>query len=657
MECFKAMLPYDRAFDHDKYFQWGLVYLIDMLRLPEQAPEVYQEFLNGNHTVSRKKVATQFNAVSTDMALEQSLNRESKVKGGIIGNTQDDSTVEKWTLTCHIRTATFENFKSLSGIIDGNDAHKDLLISTITKSEKIVESIKSSIQRLDNNPFNSKLWSSANDDVLPLINIVNDTVMPSHLAHQLLNAAKEGEELLKKFVQDRVINNPESFWEPIKRVKLPTFSVTNKPVKINTGKEKIQVLKGGCDFFHRCSIISQKREVDMKQVLSYELAAVPLSLFHLSSDMRKTNKSALLAELEIDDSSVKVLNHECNTGYIIDLMAVVQSSGTMQAKCTFQELSELLGNTIVSAFKISDVVAVVPDRYDHPYSIKSFERTRRNTCQHTERIITSPQMKIPANFKGYLSNPKNKMHLIKFLLDNWKVQFKSMIKENQKLILSFLDGTASIVTSEYITQVSSLTSDHEEADSKMFVFANYMLHNLSVQRFIISSPDTDVAVLCCFHYYKSFQFCTELFFKTGVKDRQRFIPIHTICNKFGATICNMLPIFHCMTGCDSTSSFAGIGKKTALKALVEHKQELLALLEFGESPHLDETSNEVADAIKFVSWLYQPKSVPITDINELRYHLFCQKKLSGEKLPPTFDSFILHLKRGQLPVFYMEKSN
>ena len=95
-----------------------------------------------------------------------------------------------------------------------------------------------------------------------------------------------------------------------------------------------------------------------------------------------------MAELEIDDSSVKVLNHECNIGYNIDVMAVVESSGIMQANCTFEELSEILGNTIVSAFKIADVVVVVPDRYDHPYSIKSFERTRINTCQHTERIIT-----------------------------------------------------------------------------------------------------------------------------------------------------------------------------------------------------------------------------------------------------------------------------
>ena len=38
----------------------------------------------------------------------------------------------------------------------------------------------------------------------------------------------------------------------------------------------------------------------MTKVLSYELSAVPLSLFHLNGDMRKTNKRVLLHELEIN---------------------------------------------------------------------------------------------------------------------------------------------------------------------------------------------------------------------------------------------------------------------------------------------------------------------------------------------------------------------
>ena len=79
LECFKQMLPYDRAFNHAKYFKWGLIYVIDMLRLPQEAPEVYTACKEGNHSVSRSKTVSKFNRVSTDMALEQGLNRDSKI--------------------------------------------------------------------------------------------------------------------------------------------------------------------------------------------------------------------------------------------------------------------------------------------------------------------------------------------------------------------------------------------------------------------------------------------------------------------------------------------------------------------------------------------------------------------------------------------------
>ena len=38
LETFKAMLPYDKSFDYHKYLSLGLIYLIDMLRLPEVYP-------------------------------------------------------------------------------------------------------------------------------------------------------------------------------------------------------------------------------------------------------------------------------------------------------------------------------------------------------------------------------------------------------------------------------------------------------------------------------------------------------------------------------------------------------------------------------------------------------------------------------------------
>ena len=46
--------------------------------------------------------------------------------------------------------------------------------------------------------------------------------------------------------------------------------------------------------------------------------------------------------------------------------------------------------------------------------------------------------------------------------------------------------------------------------------------------------------------------------------------MHVVCNHFGASVCKLLPAFHCITGCDSTSSCSGVGKESALKVLNSH---------------------------------------------------------------------------------------
>ena len=73
------------------------------------------------------------------------------------------------------------------------------------------------------------------------------------------------------------------------------------------------------------------------------------------------------------------------------------------------------------------------------------------------------------------------------------------------------------------------------------------------------SPDTDVAVIACYQYYNAINTCTELWFLIGRGTNRRFIPIHTIADSLGASICNLLPVFHPLTGCDSTASFSGKG--------------------------------------------------------------------------------------------------
>ena len=34
------MLPYNRSFDHDTYFKWGVVYFMDMIQLKGKTPDI-----------------------------------------------------------------------------------------------------------------------------------------------------------------------------------------------------------------------------------------------------------------------------------------------------------------------------------------------------------------------------------------------------------------------------------------------------------------------------------------------------------------------------------------------------------------------------------------------------------------------------------------
>ena len=56
--------------------RWIPVYLADMEPLQQKHPTVYQRFMEGDHVISRS--SQPFSSVWTDMALEQSINLDSK---------------------------------------------------------------------------------------------------------------------------------------------------------------------------------------------------------------------------------------------------------------------------------------------------------------------------------------------------------------------------------------------------------------------------------------------------------------------------------------------------------------------------------------------------------------------------------------------------
>ena len=108
----------------------------------------------------------------------------------------------------------------------------------------------------------------------------------------------------------------------------------------------------------------------------------------------------------------------------------------------------------------------------------------------------------------------------------------------------------------------------------------------------------------------------ELWVAFGIQRRYWYIPIHNIVAKLGQAKSAALPAFHALTGCDTTSSFFGKGKRTAW-TVWQSLPELTVPLQLLSRPHPSEeiltTHTDVLQ--RFVLQLYGVSEIDITTVN------------------------------------------
>ena len=240
------------------------------------------------------------------------------------------------------------------------------------------------------------------------------------------------------------------------------------------------------------------------------------------------------------------------------------------------------------------------------------------------------------------------MSLSAFLTEAWVEMAKHLLPAEKELVISggTMDGNVALrIKNGHCHEVPALNSDHEEADTRMLLHAQHASQD--AQRIIIQSPDTDVLLLCVTH-------CDEigtgeLWFRTGVKDRLRYIPAQKIVLSLGPLICKALPAFHSLTGCDSTSALSKIGKKKAWKSISNNKVHQESLACVGHSPDVDEERAKKAEA--FICSLYTISNrIPAT-ADEARYRprtTYCCLQLC--------DSLLQHIKRANYQAYVWRKA-
>ena len=99
---------------------------------------------------------------------------------------------------------------------------------------------------------------------------------------------------------------------------------------------------------------------------------------------------------------------------------------------------------------------------------------------------------------------------------------------------------------------------HEEADYQIMLHCAHA-HQHGLMKIMIHATDTDVLVLAI-ATATVLQGC-EIWLAFGHGSKFWYIAVHTIAAIFGDNCCKGLLFMHAVSGCDTVSSFNGIGEK------------------------------------------------------------------------------------------------
>ena len=182
--------------------------------------------------------------------------------------------------------------------------------------------------------------------------------------------------------------------------------------------------------------------------------------------------------------------------------------------------------------------------------------TRQNRGKGVRRIVV-PSAAIPKNWKDLLRVDDNKTQLFSLL------SHQVTILQREGKAVYATDGHDALCSIAQIDLTGLVPCSHEEDDTRLFGHVADAVKK-GYRKLLVRTVDTDVVVVAIATLNRTKP--DELWVAFGTGGYFRFIPFHKVAAAVGPRKSSTLPLFHALTGCDTVSSFAGIGKKTAWAA-------------------------------------------------------------------------------------------
>lgn len=617
VESLRNLAPWFFCLDHTNYARWLSVHLRDMLNLEITHPNIAVEFKKSKFTVSKSN--KHFSNISIDHAHEQ-LNALIKGDGGGVGLTESDAGLTRWITASPEILRVMEEFEgSLSQVSNDRKHHEQKPCC----QKRFQQDVKNLLEVFDQEgcPFSE---TTANDFLISLDShtVADDTVSSSvRISHNL------GSKQLETFFRER-LQGTVSIHDPIHKNKLPLFTFKSAAKNKSASRLKVAELKMDCQLFSHLYIACQSRESDLNEFFRHENQACPPSLSQRGS-LRFGTKSDLLtclSTLSNPTKDISELDVEC---CILDGAVIVQMLNPGGSR-NFEEYIRTIFLPYIHSV-LSNVLRldIVFDRY-LPNSLKYTAREKRGSGTRTHVVAST---KIPRNWHEFLRVDANKTELFHILAD---AASKSM-HHGKQILVTYDDH----VLCNRQMDISSIDPcNHEEADMRLILHCTHASVN-GMKRIAIRTVDTDVVVLAVSFFNRLS--ISELWIHFGVGRAVRLIAVHELTEALGPDKSLVLPVFHSLTGCDTTSSFCGKGKKSAWEAWSSYPLATEAFFNLNDDEDcLAEATISVLE--RFLIVMYDRTS-DCTSLDAARMQMFTKKAKSLESLPPTSDAFLLHVKR------------
>ena len=622
--------PWFFVFDHVNYSRWLPVHIKDMIELEEKHPDVYRQFTQGDFVV--RKTQHVFSAIALDHAHEQS-NDDLKDDGGVVGLTENPEALSKQVAAAPEIIRMLHEFESdvKTNKVSENTRHHDQIPSVQIKFQKHVQLLQDTIKEWGN-PFMEE-----SEDLVAID--TKDVADPQAIT--ILKSLKDaGNQQYDDYVDQVLVKGSRSISDPISK---NNFAIFKHKSERELSKEKLQSIsrKNDVALFSRLYVACQTRDGNLPEFFQHENQPYPpsLSSYGYLREGTKSDLTKCLEDILPNDSTIESDNIECK---IIDGSFLVHMVQPRDVN-TFDEYASQIISYLAKQFENSNVqrLDIVFDVYKNN-SLKQLTRDNRGNGKGQRRKVKG-QVKVPiTNWHAFLRNDSNKTELFHFLADQ-------IVKG------TYPDGKEVYVTKE--TEVLSCPPDldksnicpcnHEESDTRLFLHAKDAADK-GFTSITVRASDTDVVIIGLATLGQIS--ASELWIEYGTGKHYRLIPIHSIAEELGEEKCITIPMFHALTGCDTTSFFSGRGKKTAWDVWKMFQPLTYALYTVSNKPHSipDDTFAEIQ---RFVVLMYN-RSSGHRKVNDARIDLFCKNSRSIENIPPTEDALFQHTLRAVLQAGY-----